>query len=94
MYVTINKDYFDKNKEKAAKEWTETSGSNENWEFNELAGEIENIEVYSDEMTIDVSSELGYVSITVPLSSVLVENVINAVIKQMNKYKTLLESLK
>jgi len=95
MYVNIDLDFFNKELEEAKKRWEEEVGDASNialWP--NLDFKIDETLIEDDELCISGTSNLGYFSIKVPLTTDLMEDLISTTVKKMNKFKTMLEAMK
>lgn len=60
----------------------------------DIEEEIQSLEIEDNKITIDIQNELGFFSITIPIDTETLEQILSVAIKRMNKIKTMLETLK
>ncbi|MHA1852526.1 MAG: hypothetical protein ACTSUF_03355 [Candidatus Heimdallarchaeaceae archaeon] len=96
MYVNLDKEFIERTKLKANKEAISEMGEDGKncLLYAELQEKIESIEITENEIIIDVDTELGYFSLSIPIDTEFLEQLLSVVVKKMNKIKTLLETLK
>lgn len=99
MYISINGKFFDKHRAKAKQLSIDERGEGEQKEndsllWEELETSIDNLEITEDEINIGMNNDLGYFSISIPLDSSIVEQILEVTIKKMNKIKSLIQNLK
>lgn len=98
MYISLNKLFLEKTQEEANKEAIAelgNDGKNLLIYSNNLSVRIDSLGI-DDDGTISVTftTNLGDFSVEIPLDNNTLELILSAVIKRMNKIKTLLESLR
>jgi len=97
MYLNLNEAYLEKNKEKARElsisEVGEIDGKKQ-LTFNFDNETLENLEIEDDHIQADFDSPIGWISVRVPLDVGALEQLLEVVIRRMNKIKTLLQSVK
>ena len=98
VYLNINKDFFDKNKESMNKEAIEEMGDEgkDSYLFNDNEdGVIEEIDEEASTINIKCeTSQLGYISMDIKVDSEDLLSLIELAVKKLNKFKTVLEGLK
>jgi hypothetical protein len=98
VYLEIDKAFLDKNEEKGKKEAYATYGGDDGGKnkllFPELAGDFEIQEITDDGISVGCGTDAGYVGFTIPLTTELQTQLIEMVVKKLNKFKTLLEAVK
>lgn len=94
MDAQINKEYFDKNQEKALKKYSEdfSGEEKEGYRF-EVPDDPEYTEAeFTDEgLQVTLSNNLGWFTATIPIDEV---KMLEFVVKKINKMRTVLEGLK
>ena len=96
VYLNIDSEYFEKNKDKFLKTAKEEFGDENSKSYlyiDEIEGQISEIEDNKIFITIE-NSPIGYISMDVSISTDDLVKLLEIAVKKMNKYKTVLESLK
>ena len=99
MYVNLNKLFLDKNTKEgiatAIEQIGEDDGKDQIVFESVINGDtIEDMKINDTDIDVTVSNELGWFSFKIPLDNKVMEDLLNVVIKRMNKIKALIESLK
>ena len=104
LYISFDKEWFDKNKDKFEKEWDEAIGMDKGYII-----QPNNVEVFdlrfnknTEEIEIDVSTKDSdpnkyegiFVEVKVPLDTDTLIDVLECAVKKFNKIKALLETIK
>jgi hypothetical protein len=96
MYVCLSESFLEKNKEEAKQEAITELGKDDNNSllFSELPDTINDFAIDNNVLTIGIDTKLGFFSIDITLDAEKQELLLSMVIKQMNKIRTMLETLK
>lgn len=99
--ITTDKDTFSQAKikeyNKAYKEaYSAEDDAETSLKIEDLKATVDNIEIDEDALTIFMDSKIGYISLTVDLTKEedMLLKTIEIAVKKLNKFKTVLESLK
>jgi len=99
MYIHIDSQFYEKDKERA-KERADQQGLNDDKESSpslmwETLDEISDVEIEDDgSITVGISNDLGYFNITYQLDTDDLMKIAQVIVKRLNKFKTIMESLK
>lgn len=95
VYMWINKNYFEKNKQAALEKCIEETGEKENPDYVfDLKENSQDVGIEENKLTVDVSSDVGTVFIEIPLTIELLSQILEYTSKRINKIKALLEAAK
>ncbi|MDO8623184.1 MAG: hypothetical protein Q7R52_02965 [archaeon] len=98
-YISIDKEFFEKTKEKAFEREKEQNGEDAKsylYEDKNLGSETITIDEIQDNGTIsfNIINDLGYFSFELPLDDDNLIGIVSIITKRLNKFKSVLESLK
>jgi len=99
MYASIDLDFLNKNLEQAKKRSIEDLGEADGAKFAQFPdgtfrAEVCEFEVNDENISISFDTELGFITVDIPMNVQIQEAVLSATIRKMNKIKSLLETLK
>lgn len=95
MYAQIDGKFLEKTESEAIKEALSNDSDDKNQLlYPELKDTIEEVNIDENKIEIVLTNGLGYFSISVPLDSKIIEDLLSVTLKKMNKIKALIEALK
>lgn len=97
MYVSLDKNFLDKNLSEAQELAKEEYGEDTTFcIFPHLEAKFEECEIKQEEGVIEASftGDLGYIQVEIPLSTDLMEALLNHTLAKLNKFKTIIQALK
>jgi hypothetical protein len=96
MYISINKEFFEKTKDEAWKTGLANIGEeNKEYVWEECPDRIDECYVNEDdEIYLSLRNDLGYFSADIAIDDELLIEIIQLAVKRMNKIKSAFESLK
>jgi len=98
FYINLNQEFYNKTLKEAEKEaisimGDEAKGKDAQWTFDNI--NVEDWELdESGNLWIAMDTKLGYVSMTIPITDDMMESLISMITKRLNKFKSMIESLK
>lgn len=98
LYINLEREFYNDTLKRAEKEAIKDLGDEAKdkwaiWNFDDAS--VNDWEINDEgELVISMDTKLGYFSMTVPLTNEMMESLISLTVKRLNKFKSLLESLK
>ena len=98
IYLSLDQEFYKKTLKDAEEEAVinigdEAKGKDAQWNFDNVPLEEWEIDAEGN-FIICLQTDLGYMRIVIPITNNMLEDFITHIVKQLNKFKTMIESLK